>query len=80
MPVPDTTKRNPFPQSYRCERHGLWLVEREAATGNWRVAQGPDQAPWTVAAERPLCLFCGDDLQPVERSDARLAAPPAATG
>lgn len=54
----------PATRHYHCEEHGTWLVDREAGTGNWLLALDPEQTPWRVAADAPLCFFCGRDLEP----------------
>jgi hypothetical protein len=63
-------------QHYRCPSvHGMWLVRRDLSTRTWLLALEPEQAPWTVAAEHPLCLFCGGDLEPVARLERETTLP-----
>jgi hypothetical protein len=60
-------------QRYLCPgEHGDFVARRDAATQAWLVARDPEHRPWTMAADAPFCLFCGEGLIPSAELDSLL--------
>ena len=39
-----------------------WLVRLSNRSEVWQVAQDESMSPWLVAADRPVCPMCGEEL------------------
>lgn len=50
-------------QRFLCpNEHGSFVACQDTLNGEWHVSREPEQRPWTMAAEKPFCLFCGETL------------------
>jgi hypothetical protein len=63
------TQGSPY-QRYLCPaEHGSFVACQDTSNSQWLVSREPEQRPWTMAAEKPFCLFCGATLVAVNALD-----------
>lgn len=45
----------------------VWTIQRQPdSPAVWLIARGPNDQPWTVAADAPICPQCGTTLLTTE--------------